>query len=150
MEDRDPEDFDPRVINTGLDKRLPIYNVTNLLKEDHRHIPKGSFARVITYKEDMVLKAEGNLESEREISANEALERALLAQKSPMFQESQVGMSGKPNMQARKRSTQRRLRRETRLTKVTESQVQEVLRKQSIQMKQRNLEQSNLSDSNIK
>ena len=43
LNDRDPETFDPRVINPSINnlrenRSIPIYGVTNLLKEDYRHL----------------------------------------------------------------------------------------------------------------
>lgn len=55
----DPEEVDPRIRPTkplqesSENNDIPIYEVTNLVKEMDHHIPKGAFARLVTYKEDL-------------------------------------------------------------------------------------------------
>lgn len=66
----DPENVDPRIrkdLNNSMKKpdEVPVFKVTNLVKDMPGHIPKGAFARMIIFKEDLDKQREAMSQSAR-------------------------------------------------------------------------------------
>ena len=83
----DPEDIDPRLQPKDHQRpgEVPVYRVTNLTREAAHHIPKGAFARMITFKEDLD-KAHGESTGQLESSANDFFKRSPMLQNQPRRQ----------------------------------------------------------------